>query len=400
MFYSAHILTAIILVMTTVGCGDGSGTDGRSSSPAGSSTDPASGPDAGRAPHSDVRELTTRGAETREDSDVSSVPSTTASSDAASTAEAVASAPVKSTEDAPPASVDERAEYPDATELPDDLLNKEALTSLNPDGTVLLDLAGKRVFVESRVCFTQGVLEMLLCLTQTKEHESILVFDGKAQTIHAGLLALGLKEGTPARYDPDSGAYSPASGAVLDIFLHWTDRQGKLHRRPAQEWCRRSRFRYFEERFDELPADLILNPDGNLRYDKLNKMLFWYGPMSEAQRDACLELSSDDRFQKAIRRFHEETQPRQLTADWIFVGSGFVNDPETGEHYLAEGGYVICVANFAAAMIDLSIESSPSGNENLTYEAWTERIPPRGSEVLVEIVPRRKSQPEGGTLQQ
>jgi hypothetical protein len=120
----------------------------------------------------------------------------------------------------------------------------------------------------------------------------------------------------------------------------------------------------------------------------MNKVLFWYGPMSEAQRDAALKLSTDEKFQKAIRRFHEETQPKQLAADFIFVGSGFVNDPEYGEQYLAEGGYVICVANFAAAMIDLSIESSASGNENLTYEAWTERIPPRGSEVLVEIVPR------------
>lgn len=283
---------------------------------------------------------------------------------------------------------DEEPEFPDATKLPDDLLDEKKLTPLNPTGTVLLDVPNRRVFAKTEVCFIEGVLEMLLCLTQTKEHESILVFDGKAQTIHAGLLALGLKEGKPSTYDLDSDVYTPASGSKLDIFLHWTDEDGKLHREPAQSWCRNSRFRYYEEPFETLPADLKLDPDGKLRYDDTNKVLFWYGPMSEAQRDATLKLSADEKFQKAIRRFHEETQPKQLAADFIFVGSGFVNDPEYGERYLAEGGYVICVANFAAAMIDLSIESSASGNENLTYEAWTERIPPRGSEVLVEIVPR------------
>ncbi len=283
---------------------------------------------------------------------------------------------------------EEEPEYPDATKLPDDLLDKTKLTPLNPTGTVLLDVPNRRVFAKTKVCFTEGVLEMLLCLTQTKEHESILVFDGKAQTIHAGLLALGLKEGKPSSYDLDSDVYTSASGSKLDIFLHWKDKEGKLHREPAQSWCRNSRFRYYEEPFEALPADLKLDPDGKLRYDDMNKVLFWYGPMSEAQRDAVLKLSADEKFQKAIRRFHEDSQPKQLAADFIFVGSGFVNDPEYGERYLAEGGYVICVANFAAAMIDLSIESSASGNENLTYEAWTERIPPRGSEVLVEIVPR------------
>ncbi|MBI1311137.1 hypothetical protein GC176_07495 [bacterium] len=286
----------------------------------------------------------------------------------------------------PPA--DEKPEFPDATKLPADLLDQKKLTPLNPKGTVLLDVPNHRVFVKTNVCFTEGVLEMFLCLTQTKEHESILVFDGKAQTIHAGLLALGLKEGTPGSYDIDSGVYTPAKGEKLFIFVHWVDRDGKLHRESAQSWCRHSRFRYYEEPFATLPADLKLDPDGKLRYDEMNKVLFWYGPMSDAQRDAALKLSGDAKYQKAIRRFHDETQPKQLDADWIFVGSGFVNDPDFGERYLAEGGYVICVANFAAAMIDISTESSASGNENLTYEAWTERIPPRGSEVLVEIVPR------------
>ncbi len=41
-------------------------------------------------------------------------------------------------------------------------------------------------------------------------------------------------------------------------------------------------------------------------------------------------------------------------------------------------------------MIDISIPSSSAGQESLSFEAWTDRLPPLGSEVLVELVPRQK----------
>ncbi len=381
MLRSGFVLGSILAALTLTGCGNQTAeTD--APAPAGSSASV-------EEPTLDEIEPA-NSEETADSTDVTAIADATPEGEPQTGGSVATSAPVPDSAESEPVKqpAEDEPQFPDATKLPDDLLDKEKLTPLNPTGTVLLDVPNRRVFAKTNVCFTEGVLEMLLCLTQTKEHESILVFDGKAQTIHAGLLALGLKEGTPSSYDLDSGIYTPARGSKLDIFLHWTDSDGKLHREPAQSWCRNSRFRYYEEPFETLPADLQLDPDGKLRFDEMNKVLFWYGPMSDAQRDAALKLSTDEKFQKAIRRFHEETQPKQLAADFIFVGSGFVSDPEYGERYLAEGGYVICVANFAAAMIDLSIESSASGNENLTYEAWTERIPPRGSEVLVEIVPR------------
>jgi hypothetical protein len=381
MLRSEFILGSILLVLTLTGCGSQTAeTDAPAPTESSSSVEEPT-----------LDEVVAANSEATADSaDANEIEDAAPETEPQSGNSVAASDPVPDSAESAPAKqpAEDEPEFPDATKLPDDLIDEKKLTPLNPTGTVLLDVPNRRVFAKTKVCFTEGVLEMLLCLTQTKEHESILVFDGKAQTIHAGLLALGLKEGKPSSYDLDSDVYTPASGSKLDVFLHWKDKEGKLHRELAQSWCRNSRFRYYEEPFETLPADLKLDPDGKLRYDDMNKVLFWYGPMSEAQRDAALKLSTDEKFHKAVRRFHEESQPKQLAADFIFVGSGFVNDPEHGEQYLAEGGYVICVANFAAAMIDLSIESSASGNENLTYEAWTERIPPRGSEVLVEIVPR------------
>lgn len=282
---------------------------------------------------------------------------------------------------------------PQGTKLPKDLLQGSQLTPLNPQSTVLLDLQGKRILLRAHVCLTEGLLEMLLCPHQTKEHESILTTEALAYTVHTGLLAIGCKEGQAARYDPDTEKYIPASGQIIDIFLHWMDVDGKLHREPAQNWVRGSRQHYYQAKFESLPADLKLEPDGNLRYDDVNQYLFWYGPMDEQERDACLKLSADKKFQAAIHKFHKDGQEKPMVADWVFVGSGFYEDGDSAKQYLAEGGYMICVANFAMAMIDVATPSDSNGTDSLAYEAATERIPPRGSEVLIELVPRPAKKP-------
>jgi len=276
---------------------------------------------------------------------------------------------------------------PEPTRLPDDLFKDSDAQPLNENNTVLLDVAGKRLLLKTNVSLTLGQLEMLLCLKHTKEHESILTIDAKAFTIHTGLLALGCEEGTPFRYDFEKETLHAPQGRIIDVFLHWVDTDGKLHRAPAQSWVRRARYRYYEEPFESLPDGLTLAPDGDLRYDEMNKVVFWYGPMSEQQRDEHLKLSDDKKFRKAIERFFKESQSKPMKDHWLFVGSGFFDDEELGRQYLAEGGYVICVANFSMSLLDVSSESS-AGADSLTYEAWTERIPPRESEVLVELVPR------------
>lgn len=278
------------------------------------------------------------------------------------------------------------------TKLPEKIFKSEKLTPLNPENTVILDLPNKRLLLKTHVCLDRGMLEMLLCLKQTKEHESIVTVDAKAFTIHTGLVALGCEPGKAAVYEPK---FQPATGQKIDIFMHYVDADGKLRRVPASKWIRNSRFRYYEEEFTTLPEGLKLDTDGNLRYDEMNKLIFWYGPMTEVQRDECLAMSKDEKFQKAIKRFYEESQPKEMKADWIFVGSGFF-EVDGVRQYMAEGGYVVCVANFGQAMIDVSVPSSADGQETLVFEAWHERLPPLGSEVMVELVPQfeKKNNPE------
>ena len=132
---------------------------------------------------------------------------------------------------------------------------------------------------------------------------------------------------------------------------------------------------------------MTLPPELQLRYDEGNKALLWYGRMTDADRDAALALTRDEAVRGLIRTFYEQSQPRPMTAEFVFAGSGFYTStiPAEGEggeartvtRYAAEGGEVVCVANFQSATIDVNARSSAEG-QGVLYEAATEAIPEGG----------------------
>jgi len=81
--------------------------------------------------------------------------------------------------------------------------------------------------------------------------------------------------------------------------------------------------------------------------------------------------------------------------DWVFAGSSFAKDEETGrEYYRANGGDLICVSNFPTAMLDLPVASSDA-NADLMFDAFTDHIPPKGTPVRVVLIPRQ-AEPKNG----
>ncbi len=195
----------------------------------------------------------------------------------------------------------------------------KGLVRLDKTRPVWLDKARKQVVMIGRICQREAPLELFACLRNTKEHEAIVSVDVKAQTVHAGLLAVGAKPGHPAQWDPK---YAPATGTEIEVSVVWKDKQGKTKTARAQDW--------------------IL----------------------------------DTRTNKA------------MTHPWVFAGSSFWIDETTGrKYYRAEGGDLVCVSNFASAMLDLPIESSQA-NEALLFRAFTERIPPLGTPVTLLLGPK------------
>lgn len=78
---------------------------------------------------------------------------------------------------------------------------------------------------------------------------------------------------------------------------------------------------------------------------------------------------------------------KQMEPDWVFSGSGFWKDPESGkEYYRADSGDMICVSNFNSAMMDVPVASSAEAGD-LLYLPFTERIPPQGTPLRLVLIP-------------
>jgi hypothetical protein len=109
------------------------------------------------------------------------------------------------------------------------------LRRLLPEDDVWIDPKNKQIVIEGEVCLTRGLLEMFACLKGSKEHESVVAANAKAYPVHAALLALGAKSGSPAKFDPK---YVPASGTPIDVMVYWTDDKGQPQKAKAQDWVR------------------------------------------------------------------------------------------------------------------------------------------------------------------
>jgi hypothetical protein len=77
--------------------------------------------------------------------------------------------------------------------------------------------------------------------------------------------------------------------------------------------------------------------------------------------------------------------------DWVFAGSKLFDSPEPNQPpiYAANDGDVICISNFDTALLDLPVQLSDN-NDELNYEAWTDRIPPLGTPVQLILEPLLK----------
>lgn len=268
------------------------------------------------------------------------------------------------------------------------VISPTEIVPLNPQKTVLLDSQRKRLLLKTTVVQREALLEMFLCKAGTKEHETIVSIDSEAYVIHAGLLAVGATPGEPVQYTPE---YKPPTGQIIDVFVNWVDENSRPRRQPAQEWIRHVTRRYYVSPLKSLPEGFEMPDESELRYDPKRGELIWFGQMSKSERDRHLALSDDKEYQKAIREFYQGSQSKEMEADFVFAGSGFFVDEDGKRHYQAEAGNVICVANFSDATIDVAIRSTAE-NADLMFEPFTERIPPLGTEVTVELVPRRESE--------
>lgn len=109
------------------------------------------------------------------------------------------------------------------------------IVRMTKDYDLWIDPKRKWVIVDGQVCLREGQLEMFACPKGSKEHESIVSVNCKAQFVHAALEAIGAQAGKPVSFDPE---YKPASGPIVEVYVLWQDEAGKKHRVRAQEWIK------------------------------------------------------------------------------------------------------------------------------------------------------------------
>lgn len=107
------------------------------------------------------------------------------------------------------------------------------MTRLDKQSRVWADRKSGRVVVDGYIALRAGQLEMLACPVGTKEHESVVAVFAKAQIVHAGLLAIGAKSGTPVTWEPK---YTPPTGSEIQVLALWKDADGKKHNIDTRKW--------------------------------------------------------------------------------------------------------------------------------------------------------------------
>lgn len=109
------------------------------------------------------------------------------------------------------------------------------LVRLHPVYPVWIDKVRKEVVILGEVCQQNVPLELFACVNRIKDHESVVTVFTDAHVVHAALMALGAKPGSPVRFDP---RYVPATGPRIEVTVVWKDKDGAQRRVRAQDWVR------------------------------------------------------------------------------------------------------------------------------------------------------------------
>lgn len=208
---------------------------------------------------------------------------------------------------------------------------------------IKINLEERSVDVASVVCLDEGMLELVACTKDTKEHESIVAVKARPMHVHTALLLLGAKPGTPAALKlvdevEDRWVHLPPSGGGVEVSLVWKDKAGKVSERPISDFI--------------APAD----PAGR-------------------EKEAA-------------------KQKKFPTNTFLFAGSQLVAVDKGPRKYLSDqSGNVISIATFGDEVLCLP-EVHSHQNGALVWQVDKTHLPAVNSEVILRLRPKKPSKDE------
>ncbi len=218
-------------------------------------------------------------------------------------------------------------------------VKKPVLDKLNLPG-INLNMEEKAVDVEAEVCLHEGLLELVACTPDSKEHESIVMIKAKAMHIHTALLLLWAKPGNPAmqkKLDEEGTRWIPIepAGDRIEVFFVFPDKEGNLHEHPIHNFVQ--------------PAQLV-DFDGT--------------PLPPSK---------------------EKFPPH-----FVFAGSHLVEDGPGPRKYVADfSGNIISISTFGDELLCLpGIHGHQNGG--LSWQVKPEGLPAIGEKVILRLRPKVK----------
>ncbi len=133
---------------------------------------------------------------------------------------------------------------------------------------ITLNLEERCVDVDAEVCLHDGLLELLACTPDTKEHESVVVLKARPMHIHTALLLFGAEPGSPAgqkRFGEGGGQWVPVppSGGQVTVSFVFAGKDGKLIEHPASQFIEQAGHYDFDgtplprEKVEVFPSEFI-----------------------------------------------------------------------------------------------------------------------------------------------
>jgi len=226
--------------------------------------------------------------------------------------------------------------------LPPDL--EQALRKLRMPG-IRLNLKERTVDVEAEVCLHKGLLELVACTEDSKEHESIVTLKARPLHVHTALLLLGARPGTPAmrRVTDEDGSerWTPVepAGDPVEVSLVFPGPDGKHREHPISRFITPANLRDF---------------DGS--------------PLPEAE------------------------QKTPFPSNFLFAGSHLVEKDAGPRRYLCEAsGNVISISTFGDEMLCLP-GIYGHDNDGLVWQVNPKGLPDVGQSVILRLRPSRTTQ--------
>jgi len=220
---------------------------------------------------------------------------------------------------------------------------RDALDRLDLPG-VTVNLETWSVDVDAQVSLRAGLLELVACIKDSKEHESVVAVNAKPSHIHTALLLIDAKAGSPAMRrivgegDAARSIDVQPRGGMVDVYLVIDTPDGKKEF-PINRFIKKASDEYFLGR----PVE---DPDKKPEFYPTHTFMFTGSILVE----------------------REENQPRQYVADF--------------------SGNVISLVTFGDEMMGTP-EIHDDSNEALLWEVHAEDLPELDTPVLLRLKPHR-----------